>query len=191
MTILEALANPKNRERMERYYREATEEMPKNDLDVSLYGMCRVPALSCGSNGYAQIKLVNKMFNMHRICLIHASQDEGVGMQAAHLCQNRACCEPCHLEWKTPSCNTADKLSDGTHHRGSLISTNTSGYVGVSFHKHGQKWVARIKIPNTRVTKYLGLFFTAREAAIAYNTAATALNLVIENPKAHYRINNV
>lgn len=47
---------------------------------------------------------------------------------------------------------------------------NNSGYKGVAWHKAGNKWRASIAV--NRKTKWLGLFNTAEEAAIAYNLAA-------------------
>ncbi len=51
---------------------------------------------------------------------------------------------------------------------------NTSGFTGICWHKHHQKFRASIKI-NSR-DKHLGYFTTAEEAAEAYSTAAIALH---------------
>lgn len=47
---------------------------------------------------------------------------------------------------------------------------SSSIYLGVNFHKHSNKWVARIRTDNKRLN--LGSFKTEQEAAIAYNLAA-------------------
>lgn len=48
----------------------------------------------------------------------------------------------------------------------SIMTTNTSGYKGVSFHKAGKKWRASIK------ARHIGSFNTKEEAALAYNEKA-------------------
>lgn len=63
-----------------------------------------------------------------------------------------------------------------------LMSTNTSGYKGVHFHKKENKWHSIIVI--NRKTINLGYFKTSLEAAKAYN------NYVINN-KLEHSINNI
>lgn len=38
--------------------------------------------------------------------------------EAAHSCGNSGCVNPCHLSWKTPAENTADKVIHGTDNAG-------------------------------------------------------------------------
>ena len=70
--------------------------------------------------------------------------------------------------------NCRTNLRDATKslnmaNRGRTLA-NQSGYKGVSWHKHGHKWVAQIKA-NGRYY-YLGLFGDKNSAARAYNDAA-------------------
>ena len=58
-----------------------------------------------------------------------------------------------------------------------LMSTNSSGFRGVSWHKVGNKWIAKITVNSKKV--HLGYFNTAIDGAIAYN------NYVIENNLEH------
>ena len=55
-----------------------------------------------------------------------------------------------------------------------LRSSNESGYKGVSWHKTRKKWQAYIMADYKR--QHLGLFLSAKEAAIAYNEAALRLH---------------
>ncbi len=55
-----------------------------------------------------------------------------------------------------------------------LRSDNTSGYVGVSFHKKDNKYQAHIAMKGER--KYLGEFTDPMSAAIAYDSVAVVLN---------------
>ncbi|MDQ6906714.1 MAG: AP2 domain-containing protein [Chloroflexota bacterium] len=53
------------------------------------------------------------------------------------------------------------------------LSTNTSGYCGVTFYARTGKWRAQIRCDGT--TLHLGYFTTAEEAAVAYDRKARAV----------------
>lgn len=77
--------------------------------------------------------------------------------------------EPSNCRWTTATVQNRNTRL--------LISTNTSGYRGVSWIKARSKWVAQIKVNNKKI--HLGYFDTPEEGAIAYN------NYIIENNLEH------
>jgi len=56
-----------------------------------------------------------------------------------------------------------------------LIITNTSGYRGVSWHKHSRKWSCKITVNNKRI--YLGTFKCRLAAAYSYDNYVRENNL--------------
>lgn len=64
-----------------------------------------------------------------------------------------------------------------------IYKTNTSGYKGVSFHKHSQKWRATISILNKK--KHIGFYETKEAAALAYNT------YILENNLTERKLNKI
>lgn len=54
-------------------------------------------------------------------------------------------------------------------------SHNTSGFKGVTWHKHRRKWLAQIKSGDGK-NRFLGYFLSADEAARAYDAAARDLH---------------
>jgi hypothetical protein len=76
------------------------------------------------------------------------------------------------------NCRWATDLVQAANTR-KIRSNNTSGFRGVVRHSKVSKWMAQIQIDNKH--KYLGLFITAVEAAIAYDT------YIIENNLPHTR----
>jgi hypothetical protein len=63
------------------------------------------------------------------------------------------------------------RLATGSQNHGNIrkAPNNTSGYKGVSWHKHTRKWRAYL---GTRPTTHLGVFADPWDAAQAYNAAA-------------------
>lgn len=66
--------------------------------------------------------------------------------------------------------------------------SNTSGYKGVSFERG--RWRARIGVGVKNVTRSLGYFDTAKEAAVAYNKALKQRTDIREEFKKYNEINN-
>jgi hypothetical protein len=64
-----------------------------------------------------------------------------------------------------------------------IQKNNTSGYKGVSYHKRDGKYQAQISVNKKSI--YLGLYPTAEEGAIAYNT------YIIENNLEGFNLNEI
>ena len=82
-----------------------------------------------------------------------------------HLCQNKLCVNPLHLEPVSHRENTT---------RGYQNKQTSSKYTGVDWLKKSNKWQARIYIDDK--LKHLGTFLTEEEAADAYQKALETLN---------------
>jgi hypothetical protein len=125
--------------------------------------------------GYGVVYVNRKPIKVHRFALtLKLNRLLYSNMHAAHLCRNRNCYNPWHLEEKSGTDNEQDKIKDETapRFRGKII-TNTSGFKGVSFRKETQKWEANIWINGKK--KYLGSYGTPEDAAKAYDIQAKAL----------------
>lgn len=57
-----------------------------------------MPWLGCKSLGYGQIRVSGKALWAHRVSYELAYGQIGTGLQIDHLCRNRACVRPDHLE---------------------------------------------------------------------------------------------
>lgn len=93
----------------------------------------------------------------HRITYRHFIADTVPGLDLDHACQNRACCNPWHLRQVGRKQNMENLAG--------LLSNNTSGARGVTYHRQARKWIAQVKHNNQR--HYLGLYGTVAEAAAA------------------------
>lgn len=67
-------------------------------------------------------------------------------------------------------CNLRDATVQENKYNTGRISSNTTGFRGVSLYKRTGKYQAKIRIDGNRV--HLGYFNTAEEASIAYEAAA-------------------
>lgn len=71
--------------------------------------------------------------------------------------------------------NQRENLRNATYQQNNMNrktpKNNTTGYKGVTYRKQTMMYEANIMF--NHMTKYLGCFFTAKEAALAYNKAAT------------------
>lgn len=73
-------------------------------------------------NGYPYVRYNGKTVGAHRVvCELIYGPAPTEKHEAAHLCGkgHEGCVNPAHLQWKTGSENSADKVLHGTHSRGS------------------------------------------------------------------------
>ena len=82
------------------------------------------------------------------------------GRQIDHLCRNRSCVNPSHME----QVSSRDNISRGL--RGSMRPGKSSRFVGVCWNKRRRKWLAQAR-SNGKLT-YIGLFAIEEDAARAY-----------------------
>lgn len=108
--------------------------MPARDSDVSRFwskvsppdvqGCMRWLPGEGSPGGYGRFYLRNANGRMrhttaHRFaCLLAYGPPESNDLEAAHGCRNTDCVAPEHLRWDTGAGNSADRLRDGTDHRG-------------------------------------------------------------------------
>lgn len=110
-------------------------------------------------DGYLQVGISGTMFYLHRVIwkLVAGAAPPD---QLDHVSHDRADNRLLNLRLASNAENLRNQ---------SMPSNNASGYIGVSWHKQGQKWRADIQLDGK--TKYLGYFvdkpdaISAREAA--------------------------
>lgn len=113
-------------------------------------------------NGYLQIMVDWQKYRAHRLAYImYYGKHEG-HLQIDHINGIRSDNRRSNLRLVTNKQNNENK---------SKRADNKSGFIGVSFHKAAQKWIANIG-HNGKQT-YLGLFNTPKEASIAYQAEAS------------------
>lgn len=107
-------------------------------------------------HGYRRIRIDGKMWLAHRLIWIYANGPIPGGLQIDHINGKREDNRLDNLRLVTNAEN---------HRNQSMPRNNTSGAIGVSWHKRDRKWEAKIRIDGRQ--KNLGLFETAAEAAKA------------------------
>lgn len=119
---------------------------------------------SVGSKGYKRIKIGNKEYSGHRLAwlYVHGKWPEAF---LDHIDRN-------------PLNNRIDNLREATHAENrqniSVSAANTSGYLGVTYHKRCNKWQASICVNGK--AHYLGVFDLPIKAHKAYLNAKAKLH---------------
>lgn len=104
--------------------------------------------------GYGRIRVNGKIKGAHRYSWELTRGPIPDGMEIDHMCHNRSCVNPEHLR----ACGHA---ANGANRAGPQ-SDNTSGYRGVSWHKHTGKWAVNATINGRQV--YGGIYADIDEA---------------------------
>ena len=87
------------------------------------------------ANGYGQIKVLQRRHPVHRLVYEHHVGPIAAGMEIDHLCKNKVCCNPAHLEAVT-------------HHENILRGNSPAAQHARKTHcKHGHEFTPE----NTRV----------------------------------------
>ena len=123
---------------------------------------------SLASRGYGRLRVEgeeSKLRQSHRISVQIKYGQLDPKKAVNHLCFNRKCVNPDHLE----VCSTRQNCS---YRQGKDYGKFTSKYTGVTWDRN--RWQARIRINGKN--KYLGRFFNEEEASQAYQRALEALN---------------
>ena len=119
--------------------------------------------------GYKLVSLKNngkwKMFRVHRLVGNAFLDNPDNKPMIDHIDNNTANNNVKNLRW----CSQKDNL----YNQGKRIN-NTTGFKGVSFHKHINKYIASIRI-NGKI-KHLGYYETAEEASKAYESKAKEIH---------------
>lgn len=126
-----------------------------NYSEIQKYKWCVTKA---GEKYYAT-RYVTEMGKRHKIYLHRMLMGNPEGMQVDHINSNSLDNRLSNLRLCTSKQNHQNRKAN---------SDSTSAYVGVSHHCHNQSWIAKC------CGVYLGSFVSEMEAALAYDTAASA-----------------
>lgn len=108
-------------------------------------------------NGYGRFYLDGAQRRAHRVSYEFAHGPIEDGMQIDHMCHNRACVRPDHLRAATNKQNQENRKVPPAN--------NTSGFIGVSWHRRFNKWLGAVV--HNGETIHVGYFLTAAEAGDA------------------------
>lgn len=106
-------------------------------------------------DGYGSLNAEGRTWLAHRYYWTQANGPIAPGLEADHVCHNRACVNPGHIRLVTHRENTQNR-------RG---GRGASSHRGVHWHKKNGCWVARVMVDG--VSHYLGSFAYEEHAARA------------------------
>lgn len=121
--------------------------------------------LKSGNSGYWEIKFKGKTYKRHRIVYWYAT---------GNLPEHPMIID--HVKGVSFG-DGIDNLQQATrkqnNQKSKFRSGNSSGFRGVSFHKHTGKWVAQCSIDGKRI--HLGLFDSPEDASVVYENKCVEL----------------
>lgn len=82
---------------------------------------CIVWPFAVGKGGYGNVRLHGKYTNAHRAVCLFVNGVPETGLEAAHLCGNKLCCNPKHIIWATRRENENHKIAHGTRLTGERV----------------------------------------------------------------------
>jgi len=117
------------------------------------------------SNGYIHIQINRKRYLAHRLAWLYA-YEEFPAKSLDHINEVKDDNRIINLRVATHQ--------ENLHNVSSPQTNNTSGFLGVGWHKQRKKWYAEIRLNGRK--KHLGLFNTAEEASEVYLAAKRELH---------------
>lgn len=118
----------------------------------------------CVYNGYIRIKINNKKYQAHRLAWLYV-HGKFPPEQIDHINHNRA---------DNRIANLRSVSHQENHRNQSKTNNNTSGFVGINWHKQRNKWRAFITVDQKHI--YLGLFTDINDAISARKQAEIDYN---------------
>ncbi len=92
--------------------------IPEGGLD------CWAWTRTLSENGYGRFRFKGKWYRAHRFAYEQFNGPVPEGLQVRHLCHNRLCCNPAHLDVGTAQDNAQDALDAGRVIRGAAHSAS-------------------------------------------------------------------
>jgi HNH endonuclease/AP2 domain len=115
-------------------------------------------------SGYCLLGIDRRLYRAHQLVWLWET-GEWPNSELDHINRNRSDNRFSNLRLATSRQNKVN---------GPKLSTNTSGFKGVSFNKQRNKWIAQIKVPGKNLA--LGYFLTPEEAHAVYCEIAKELH---------------
>lgn len=131
---------------------------------ISGEGGCILWSGCMGDKGYGRVKRNKKWVGAHRVAYLFRNKEIPSGFEIDHLCRNKRCVNPEHLE----AVSHRDNILRGA--AGILRkNTTTSKYIGVHWNSKKQRWITQLTVSGKLV--FLGRFISENDAAKAYSEA--------------------